>query len=203
MSGGLRAAACRPKGVVMRRFWRGFAAGAAVGAGGAIGGLLLGRVVRRRSTREIIRLEKSLQIGRPLEAVFAAWSSLERLASLVPMVRRIHQDQETSHWLVNVHGRNVEFDAETTQFVPNEAIAWKSVTGPKHSGRIGFARLGDNTLIHVVMNYYPRPGILGEVLHPIAGLLDQALEQALRDFKASLEGKGQERAIEEQRELRA
>lgn len=181
----------------MKRFWKGFAIGAAAGAAAGLGSLLLGRALRRTSTRDIIRIDKSLQIGRPIAEVFAAFSDLERLPSRIPRIMRLRSDAETSHWQVKVGGRLVEFDAEIIQFVDGEAIGWKSVTGPKHTGRINFSPVGTDTLINVVMNYYPVPGIIAALVHPIAGLLDESVEQALRDFKASLEGKGQERVIVE------
>lgn len=181
----------------MKRFWKGFAIGAAAGAGAGVGSLLLGHAVRRSSTRNIIRIDKSLQVGQPVAEVFAAFSDLERLPSRIPRIVRLRSNAETSHWQVKVGGRLVEFDAEIIQYVDGEAIGWKSVTGPKHTGRINFSPVGTDTLLNVVMNYYPVPGIVAALVHPIAGLLDESVEQALRDFKASLEGKGQERVIGE------
>jgi len=71
--------------------------------------------------------------------------------------------------------------------VPNQAIGWKSVRGPKHSGRINFARLGNDTLVHVTMNYAPPIGRLGRLLAPFTDHLESKIEEALRDFKRSLE----------------
>ena len=168
-----------------KRFWRGFAAGAASGAGA----ILLGRRIARVRNSRIVRLEKSLQIGRPVAEVFAAWSTLERLPEMSDAVREVRREGNRSYWTVKAEGRQWQWEAEIEQFIPNQAIGWKSMRGPKHTGRITFSPMGNDTLVQVTMNYAPP-------LRPFVGdltrRLDNHLSQVLRDFKASLEGKGQE-----------
>jgi hypothetical protein len=47
------------------RFWKGFATGAAAGAG--ISSWVLARAVFCRAQSPVVRLEKSVQIGRPID----------------------------------------------------------------------------------------------------------------------------------------
>ena len=176
-----------------KRFWKAFAAGAAAGAGAGFGSWFLLRTVFRRS--EIVRLEKSLQIGRPIDEVFRAWSDLERLPSLVRLIEQVQVRGKRSHWRMRLDGRSFEWDAELTQNIPNQALAWKSVGGPKHTGRINFSPLGRDTEVHVVMNYAPPRVRLAEFSGQTEAL-QHYLSQALRDFKAALEGKGQATASE-------
>jgi len=175
-----------------KRFWKGFAAGAAAGAGAGFGSWLLSRSVFHRFQSPVVRLEKSVQIGLPIDAVFRAWSSLERLPSLIGMIEEVQVRGKRSHWKMRVNGRSVEWDAEITQNIPNQSLAWKSQSGPKHTGRINFSPLGGDTEVHVVMNYAPPGGELAGDLLGETTALEQYLAQALRDFKAALEGKGQE-----------
>lgn len=91
-----------------------------------------------------------------------------------------------SHWLVNIDGRDFEWDAQITQVVSNESIGWKSLSGPKHTGRISFSPLGDQTVVHVLMNYAPPLGSLGSAL-PVDSHLEQWIERGLRDFKSAME----------------
>lgn len=177
-----------------RRFWSGFAAGTAVGAAAGVGSWLISRALGRQEYSKIMRLEKSLQIGRPIEDVFGAWSDLQSLPRYLRMVQRIDVRGKRSHWVLNVAGRNLEWDAELTQNIPHQALGWKSVNGPKHTGRINFARLGHDTLLHVVMNYAPPAGVISSGVVEAFGRAEGALEDALREFKAALEGKGQEDA---------
>lgn len=174
-----------------RKFWSGFTAGAVAGAGAAGASLLAWRVFGRVKDGRILRLEKSIQIGRPVNEVFQAWSRLEDLPNRTTMVQEVRSDGDHSRWVLNLAGRLVRWEAEITQRIPDEALAWKSVGGPKHTGRIDFSPLGQDTMVHITMNYAP-PGQMGNLFSPLWGRLEHYIEQALRDFKASLEGKGQE-----------
>ena len=174
-----------------RRFWSGFAAGSAVGAAAGLSSWLLAKAWGRQEYGKIMRLEKSLQIGRSIEEVFRAWSELHSLPQFIPMLQRVDVQGKRSHWVLSVGGRRVEWDAKLTQKIPTQALGWKSVNGPKHTGRINFARLGNDTLVHVVMNYAPPAGAISSGVIEAFGRMEGVLEQALREFKAGLEGKGE------------
>jgi uncharacterized membrane protein len=136
-------------------------------------------------------IRKSLQIGRPVSEVFRAWSNLDELPKYVHLVEDVWREGDRSHWILNLGGKKVEWEAEITQFLPDQAIGWKSVSGPKHTGRIDFSPLGNDTLIHITMNYAP-PMQAAHLFAPITNQVEDHIEQAFRDFKAALEGKGQE-----------
>lgn len=109
-----------------KRFWKGFAAGAAAGTGAGFGSWLLSRAVFHRSDSAVVRLEKSVQIGRPIEEVVRAWSDFERLPSLVRMVEEVRVRGQRSHWKMRLNGRSVEWDADLTQNIPNH---WRGSRG--------------------------------------------------------------------------
>lgn len=178
-----------------KKFWTGFTAGAVAGVGAAGASLLAWRTFGRVRAGRVLRMEKSLQIGRPVSEVFHAWSRLEDLPNRTRLVHEVRTEGARSRWVLNIGGRLVRWEAEETQRIPNEAIGWKSVSGPKHTGRIDFSSLGNDTLMHVTMNYAP-PGNMANLFSPVGGKLEQYIEQAMRDFKASLEGKGQENRSE-------
>lgn len=171
-------------------FWSGFAVGAAVGTLVGVAGVL---VARRRSASDInghvVRLEKSVNIGRPVQSVFAAWSNFERLPQWISFVRRVERYGTQTRWLVNIDNREFEWDAQITQVVANESIGWKSLSGPKHTGRITFSPLGEQTVVHVLMNYAPPLGGFSSML-PINQHLEQWIDRGLREFKAALEREG-------------
>src|SRR5215813_7614672 len=104
-------------------FWTGFGIGVAAGA--AV--VLLPQMVGRTANRRIIRLQKSIQIGRPTEEVFAAWTNWDRLPRSSENMCQISQFGEHSYWRVNVGGKEINWTAVTKQFIPNEAIGWKSI----------------------------------------------------------------------------
>jgi uncharacterized membrane protein len=169
-------------------YWAGFAAGAFVGTGAAIAAVVLANLATNRDSH-ILRLEESVQIGRPVEDVFQAWMNLEDLPRMIDFINDVRVNGDISSWEITVDGKNFKWKAETSQVIPNEAIGWKSVSGPKHSGRINFSKLGDDTMVHVSMNYAPPLGRFGRMLAPATNHLDSYISKALRDFKHSLEGK--------------
>jgi uncharacterized membrane protein len=166
-----------------RHFWTGFAAGAATTFGG---GWLLGLLGRGGHSR-IIRLEKSIQIGCPLEDVFQTWSNLESLPRYTSLLRSVRRSGDSSKWVAEIGGRPVAWSAEVAQVIPNQSIGWRSIGGTHHSGRVTFSSIGDQTLVHVHMNYAPRPWFLRPLISPATGMLEGYIEHALRDLKAALE----------------
>ena len=168
-----------------RDFWIGFTWGATT----AIGGALVASRLGRGGASRILRLEKSLQIARPPAEVFDAWIDIEQLPSMIEALDSVSTIGHRSHWNGRVKGRRVAWDSELTQLIPNQAIGWKSVNGPKHSGRITFSPLGNDTLVHVQMNYAPPARFLRRALTPFTGDLEGYIEQALRDAKAYLENR--------------
>jgi|SRR6185369_1531068 uncharacterized membrane protein len=166
-------------------FWTGFGVGVGFGAGL----LLLPQLLGRAGASRIVRLEKSVQIGRPVDEVFNAWADWERLPRVSDNIVDIRYSGDRSHWRVVVGGQIVEWDAITEQWIPNQAIGWKSVNGPKHTGRVTFSALGDDTLVHVAMNYAPPVRALRPFVATMTGHMEGLIEKVLRDFKASVESR--------------
>jgi uncharacterized membrane protein len=182
----------------MRRrsgFWSGFAAGAASG----VGTMLAWNVLASARNRRVLRLERSLQIAAPVHDIFQAWTQFEQFPALSEAVRSVETYGRRSRWVVTLDGKDFEWDAELTQFIPNQAIGWKSVRGPKHTGRVTFSPVGDDTVVHVTMNYAPPLGIFSRTLAPLSEHLEDHVDQTLREFKAAFEGKGQESRLSDVR----
>src|SRR6266516_810498 len=132
------------------RYWKAFATGAAVGAGVAGTVSLLAKFFGDYAY--VQRFEKTVQIGRPVEEVFSAWMNPEMLLN---SVKARSGSRDRSHWKIEVNGKQVEWEIEIEQFIHNQAIGWKSIHGPKHTGRVAFSPLGNNTILHVTINYVP------------------------------------------------
>lgn len=167
-------------------FWNGFAAG----AGAVAGSWVALNFARRGGTSPIIRLEKSVQIGAPLETVFDAWANFRLIPQHVSTVKEVRVFGVQTHWRVEIGGTPFAWDAEITQLIPYQAIGWKSIAGPKHTGRISFSRIGNDALVHVHMNYIPAGRLLRPMFASFAGNMEGFIERALREFKASLEAGG-------------
>lgn len=168
------------------RFWAGFAAGAAAGAIAGVGAVLVFRRRAIEADRRVVRLEKSVNVGSPVHRVFSAWQDLEQLPRWIRFIKNVRRYGTRSRWLVNLDGRDFEWEADITQVIPNESIGWKSLSGPKHTGRIAFSPAGEQTVVHVIMNYAPPMGAMGAML-PMQERLEQWIERGLREFKAAME----------------
>lgn len=169
-------------------FWSGFAAGAAAGAGVGLGSMFLWRGLWQAGDKRILRVESSIQIARSVNEVFALFERLEELPHFSSMVQRVRSlGKNRSRWRVRFDGRSAEWDAEIEQLIRNQSIGWKSINGPKHSGRLIFSGVDGQTVLQVRMNYAPPFGIFTRAIAPVGDMLHHALEQALRDIKAALE----------------
>jgi uncharacterized membrane protein len=166
-------------------FWSGFGVGATVGAAA----VLLPQIIGRGAGSRIIRLEKSIQVGRPVEEVFSAWTDWDRLPRVSENVVDIRRFGNLLRWRVQVNGQELAWDAITEQMIPNQAIGWKSVRGLKHTGRVTFSPLANDTVVHVTMNYAPPTRALRPLLSPMTGHMEGLIEKVLRDFKASVESR--------------
>jgi uncharacterized membrane protein len=174
-------------------FWNGFFTGVGAGAAVGVGAMLAWQSFGSGHNRRVLRIAKSIEIGAPVPDVFHAWADLESLPSRIPMIQGIIRWGGRFHWEIEIAGQQFAWDAIVTQFIPNEAIGWKSISGPKHTGRIAFSPLGNDTLIHVQMNYAPPLGRASGLLAPIENQLASYVEHALREFKQGLEATGTSR----------
>jgi uncharacterized membrane protein len=175
-------------------FWAGFVGGVTIGALAGIGGVLAYKRLSAGTDSHILRLEKSINVGRPVETVFAAWATIERLPQTISFIKRIEPHGSRARWWINIDGKEFVWDSQITQLMPQQSIGWKSLSGPRHTGRISFAPLGNQTVVHVVMNYAPPLGSLGSLL-PIDQHLEHWIEQGLREFKSALEGSEKQKEI--------
>lgn len=147
-----------------------------------LGGLSLGtRALTNMRPRELIgkgldqgmiRVRKSIQINAPVEEVFGLWSNFENFSRFMSNIDSIRSDGERSHWVVKgPAGSKVEFDAITTQMIPNELVTWETTPDSmvKHSGQVRFRESQGGTQVNVSMAYTPPAGAAGHVVATLFG----------------------------------
>jgi uncharacterized membrane protein len=164
-----------------RSFWSGVAAGAA----GTVAGLRACGLLN--SFGRTVRVDRSIQIERPPAEVFSAWARVERIPQFVRSVVSVVSCEDISVWVAEFQGRRFEWDVEILQVVPKQVIGWKSHRGPRHSGRISFFPIGEDTLLLLEMNYVPGINLGNFLGRSNSWDMGDAIEAALRDFKAMLE----------------
>lgn len=134
----------------------------------------------------------SVDVDLPVRTVYDQWTQFETFPKFMKGVERIDQITDTkTHWVVEIAGKTVEFDADITEQTPDQRIAWRSRSGRSHGGVVTFHRLGPSkTRVHLQMEYDPQ-GIT-EKIADFLGIVDRRMRGDLERFKEFIEAKGHE-----------
>jgi uncharacterized membrane protein len=126
--------------------------------------------------------------------VYARWRAFDRFPEFMYHLESVEDTGPgRSHWVAKAPaGTTVEWDAEITEDVPGERIAWRSVEGSTvdNAGVVRFtpAPGGQGTEVHVELQYDPPGGALGGFVAKLFGEEpNQQLADDLRRFKSLLE----------------
>ena len=163
---------------------------AATAAVAGITGVDLYAAVTRMRRKSIVDLTATTTITRSRQEVYDQWRHLEQLPTFMAHLDSVSMTgQKTSHWRASApFGRMVEWDAEITEDVPGERIAWRSIDGAlvRNEGEVRFvpAPTEKDTEVHVRMRYSMPAGKAGESVARYFGEdPHQALGDDLRRFK--------------------
>jgi uncharacterized membrane protein len=132
--------------------------------------------------RAAMRMQKTINIFAPVEEVYALWSNPEDFPRFMSHVRHVkHESGNRYRWTVDgPAGAPVSWEAEVTQQVPNQVIAWKSVPGAlvRNAGIVRFRSQDAATTVHILLSYNPPGGAIG---HAVAALFGKDPKRALDD----------------------
>lgn len=132
------------------------------------------RATSRWQSAGTVSLSKSVTIGKPAAEVYQFWHNFENLPHFMRNLQSVTMTGgNRSHWVALAGGAApVEWDAETTEDVPNQRIAWRSLPGSavQTQGTVRFVPAPGNrgTEVHVTMSY---AGPSGTLSRPVAALL--------------------------------
>lgn len=136
----------------------------------------------------------AVTINAPRDAVYAAWRDLERLPTFMHHLESVTvTDERRSHWVAKAPaGTTVEWDAEITEDLPGEKLAWRSVGGGSvdNAGSVQLrpAPGGRGTEVHVILEYSPPGGPLAALAAKVFGQEpNQQVSDDLRRFKQLIE----------------
>ncbi|KTR87321.1 SRPBCC family protein [Leucobacter chromiiresistens] len=135
-------------------------------------------------------VSSDIDIDLPVRTVYNQWTQFEDFPAFMGGVEEVKQvDETTLNWRVTVGGVERDFLAKITEQVPDERVAWNSVSGPSHAGVVTFHRLDENkTRVRLQLDWEPE----GFVEHAGALLqLDDAqVAKDLKEFARLLESNG-------------
>jgi uncharacterized membrane protein len=135
------------------------------------------------------KLEKSIDVHCPLRAVYNQWSQFEDLPEFVSSVTEVHQIDDTHvHCHAEIRGKATELDAEIIDRVPNEHIAWKSLSGTPSVGVLHFEPLGPRmTRLRLMVAYEPAGA--GDGTQEAVESLSARLQDTIENFKLFIENR--------------
>jgi len=103
------------------------------------------------------KIETSIEVCCPLQAVYGQWTRFEDFPAFMSRVMEVRKIDETRvHCHAEIQGEEKELDAEIIDQLPNEYIAWKSLSGTPSAGVVHFEPLGPElTRVRLMMAYEP------------------------------------------------
>jgi uncharacterized membrane protein len=138
------------------------------------------------------RLQKSIEVDRPLDQVYNQWTQFEEFSRFMEGVKSVKQLDDTRlHWAAEIGGKEKEWTAKIIEQIPDHRIAWESESGEFTSGVVSFQSLGPNrTRVTLEISYDPKGFV--ENAGDAIGVVSRRVENDLKRFKEFLENRGQE-----------
>jgi uncharacterized membrane protein len=167
----------------------------ALGGGGAIGkaGKAAAKLVgggggpQTSGKTRRLPIQRWTDVAVPVEEAYARWTNFEEFPKFMHRVLEVKQEEDDKlHWHEKIWFSTREWDGQITDKRRNDRIAWKSVSGPQHSGVISFHRLDRNlTRVLVTVDFVPS----GMIEKMASGMrfVKRAVEADLARFKAYVE----------------
>ncbi|MFI0900254.1 SRPBCC family protein [Streptomyces sp. NPDC020983] len=138
-------------------------------------------------------VEESVEVHVPVRTAYNQWTQFEEFPQFMDGVKRIEQRTPTlTHWVTEVSGAKREFDAEITEQIPDERVAWTTVAGEaRQAGVVTFHRLDDtHTKVMLQLEHDPH-GITDKVGDKL-GFVRRQAKGDLERFKKYIESRGLE-----------
>ncbi len=137
-------------------------------------------------------IQDSIVVEVPLHTAYSQWTQFEDFPQFMEGVHQVEQlDDRHLHWRAEVGGKEIEWDAEITEQIPDSRIAWQSIDGPENSGLVSFEpTLDGSTRVTVQMEYEPE-GFM-ENVGDMLGVTTRRVHNDLQHFKEMIESRGHE-----------
>ncbi|MEI7032092.1 SRPBCC family protein [Streptomyces pratensis] len=137
------------------------------------------------------QVEESIEVSVPVSVAYNQWTQFESFPQFMEGVERIEQRTETlTRWKTKIAGVEREFDAEITEQLPDDRVAWTSVGGEaRQAGVVTFHYIDDNaTKIMLQLDYDPDG--LAENVGDKLGFVKRQATGDLKRFKEFIESRG-------------
>ena len=137
-------------------------------------------------------VEKTIEVDVPVRTAYNQWTQFEEFPRFMEGVKEVTQvDDMRIQWHADLGGKDERWEAEITSQVPDERIAWRSISGAENSGIVTFHPVQDGkTQVHLRIEYQPEG--LVEMAGDLLGVVSRRVEGDLERFKKFIESRGDE-----------
>src|SRR5246127_365746 len=131
-----------------------------------------------------------IEVNAPLRAVYNQWTQFEEFPLFMEGVEQVLQEGEKRlFWKAKIGGKVKEWEAEITNQVPDERVAWQTVDGSPNSGTVIFQAINpDRTKVTATIEYEPE-GLL-EKTGDALGIPSGRVQADLERFRTFMEDRG-------------
>jgi uncharacterized membrane protein len=135
--------------------------------------------------------EETIDVNVPVTTAYNQWTQFENFPAFMEGIESVDQLDDTHlHWEAEIAGVDQEWDAEITEQIPDQRIAWKNTTGASNAGVVTFHRLNDNTSRVTLQIQYEPEGFI-ENVGAALNVVEMRLSGDLKRFKDFIEKRGE------------
>jgi uncharacterized membrane protein len=140
----------------------------------------------------VTTVEQSIDVDVPVSTAYNQWTQFESFPEFMDGVREVRQMGDTDlHWVVEIAGVERQWNAEVTEQIPDERVAWTSRDGAGNSGVVTFHRLDEgSTRVMLQLEFEPH-GVVEHVGASL-GFVAREARHDLKRFKTFIEARGHE-----------
>jgi uncharacterized membrane protein len=144
----------------------------------------------RHMEKVMSTIEQSIEVAVPVRTAYDQWTQFEAFPQFMEGVEAVTQSDDTHlHWVAEFGGQRREWDAEITEQLPDERVAWTSREGTRNAGVVTFHRL-DDTSTRVMLQLDVEPEGLVERAGDKLGFIRRRAAGDLERFKDFIESRG-------------
>ena len=135
--------------------------------------------------------EGSIDVNAPVRTAYDQWTQFEMFPQFMEGVEEVRQVSDTKlQWRAEIAGRTEAWEAEITEQIPDQRIAWTSRTGAKNAGVVTFHYIDDATT-RVMLQLEYEPETLVEQAGAALGVVGRRIKGDLERFKEFIESRGE------------
>jgi uncharacterized membrane protein len=137
-------------------------------------------------------IKSAIEVKVPIRTAYNQWTQFAEFPQFMEGIEAVQQsDDRHLHWKATIAGKTEEWDAEITEQVPDQRIAWQSTTGASNAGTVSFHYLDPNTTSVTLKIAYEPDGAI-EKIGSALGFPQLRVDGDLKRFKRFIETTGQE-----------